>query len=92
MDDDDHDHPHAAISEAERPGYFDMLETALEELLPAAATSTSRSTTQVGIGWTPAASSSSSRDSTLDRQGADRSCVDRGAGADGVDCRFVGPN
>jgi len=33
MDDDDHDHPHAEISETERPGYFDMLETALEELL-----------------------------------------------------------
>jgi nitrile hydratase len=30
---DDHDHPHAEISETEPPGYFDMLETALEELL-----------------------------------------------------------
>ena len=30
---DDHDHPHAEISEPEIPGYFDMLETALEELL-----------------------------------------------------------
>ena len=29
----DHDHPHAEISEPEAPGYFDMLETALEELL-----------------------------------------------------------
>jgi Nitrile hydratase, alpha chain len=29
----DHDHPHAEISEPEIPGYFDMLETALEELL-----------------------------------------------------------
>jgi nitrile hydratase alpha subunit len=29
----DHDHPHAEISEPETPGYFDMLETALEELL-----------------------------------------------------------
>ena len=28
-----HDHPHAEISEAGRPGYFDMLETALRELL-----------------------------------------------------------
>ncbi len=33
MDDHDHDHPHAEISETGRPGYFDMLETALEELL-----------------------------------------------------------
>jgi nitrile hydratase alpha subunit len=33
MDNDDHDHPHAEISETERPGYFDMLETALDELL-----------------------------------------------------------
>lgn len=31
--DDDHDHPHAEISEPEQPGYFDVLETALEELL-----------------------------------------------------------
>jgi nitrile hydratase alpha subunit len=31
--DHNHDHPHAEISEAERPGYFDMLESALEELL-----------------------------------------------------------
>jgi len=30
---DDYDHPHPEISETERPGYFDMLETALEELL-----------------------------------------------------------
>jgi nitrile hydratase alpha subunit len=30
---DDHDHPHAEISEPEIPGYFDTLETALEELL-----------------------------------------------------------
>ena len=30
---DDHDHRHAEISEPEIPGYFDMLETALEELL-----------------------------------------------------------
>jgi nitrile hydratase len=30
---DDHNHSHAEISETERPGYFDMLETALEELL-----------------------------------------------------------
>jgi nitrile hydratase alpha subunit len=29
----DHDHPHVEISEPETPGYFDMLETALEELL-----------------------------------------------------------
>ncbi len=33
MNDHDHDHPHAEISETERPGYFDTLETALEELL-----------------------------------------------------------
>ncbi len=33
MDDNTHDHPHAEISEMERPGYFDMLQTALEELL-----------------------------------------------------------
>ena len=33
MDKHDHDHPHAEISQAGRPGYFDMLETALEELL-----------------------------------------------------------
>src|SRR5271165_3087387 len=33
MDDDDHEHPHAEISDTERPGYFDLLETALEELL-----------------------------------------------------------
>jgi nitrile hydratase len=33
MVDHDHDHPHAEISEPERPSYFDMLETALEELL-----------------------------------------------------------
>ena len=33
MNDHDHDHPHAEISDTERPGYFDMLETALEELL-----------------------------------------------------------
>jgi nitrile hydratase len=31
MDDDHHDHPHAEISE--RPGYFDVMETALEALL-----------------------------------------------------------
>jgi nitrile hydratase len=31
--DDDHDHPHAEIFEPEQPGYFDVLETALEELL-----------------------------------------------------------
>jgi nitrile hydratase len=30
---DDHDHLHAEISEIERPGYFGMLESALEELL-----------------------------------------------------------
>ena len=30
---DDHNHPHAEISETGRPGYFDVLETALEELL-----------------------------------------------------------
>jgi nitrile hydratase alpha subunit len=30
---DDHNHPHAEISEPEQPGYFDALETALEELL-----------------------------------------------------------
>ena len=30
---DDHDHPHAEISETGQPGYFDVLETALEELL-----------------------------------------------------------
>jgi nitrile hydratase len=29
----DHSHPHAEISEVGRPGYFDTLETALEELL-----------------------------------------------------------
>jgi len=29
----DHDHAHDEISEPEQPGYFDMLETALEELL-----------------------------------------------------------
>ncbi len=29
----DHNHPHAEISETGRPGYFDTLETALEELL-----------------------------------------------------------
>lgn len=29
----DHDHPHDEISEKERPDYFDMFETALEELL-----------------------------------------------------------
>lgn len=29
----DHSHPHAEISETGRPGYFDTLETALEELL-----------------------------------------------------------
>ena len=29
----DHTHPHAEISETGRPGYFDKLETALEELL-----------------------------------------------------------
>ena len=33
MDDHDHDHSHVEISETERPGYFDMLESALEELL-----------------------------------------------------------
>ncbi len=33
MDDDGHDHTHAEIGETQRPGYFDMLETALEELL-----------------------------------------------------------
>jgi nitrile hydratase alpha subunit len=33
MDDHDHDHPHVEISETGRPGYFDTLETALEELL-----------------------------------------------------------
>jgi nitrile hydratase len=31
--DDDHGHPHAEDSEAGQPGYFDVLETALEELL-----------------------------------------------------------
>ena len=31
--DDDHNHPHAEISESEQRGYFDVLETALEELL-----------------------------------------------------------
>jgi nitrile hydratase len=33
MDDIAHDHPHDEISETEPPGYFDMLQTALEELL-----------------------------------------------------------
>ena len=33
MNDHDHDHPHAEISEIGQPCYFDMLETALEELL-----------------------------------------------------------
>ena len=33
MDDHDHDRPHAEISESGQPGYFDMLEWALEELL-----------------------------------------------------------
>jgi nitrile hydratase len=33
MHDDDHDHPHAEISETGQPEYFDLLETALEELL-----------------------------------------------------------
>ena len=33
MDDHDHGHPHAEISETGRPGYFDMMETAVRELL-----------------------------------------------------------
>ncbi len=31
--DHDHDHPHAEVGAAERPGYYDMLETAVRELL-----------------------------------------------------------
>jgi nitrile hydratase len=31
--DHDHDHPHAEIAQAGRPGYYDMLETAIRELL-----------------------------------------------------------
>jgi nitrile hydratase alpha subunit len=31
--DHDHDHPHAEIAQAGRPGYYDMLETAVRELL-----------------------------------------------------------
>ena len=31
--DHDHDHPHAEISHSERPGYYDMMETAVRELL-----------------------------------------------------------
>ena len=33
MNDHDHDHPHAEISVSEQPGYFDIMETALRELL-----------------------------------------------------------
>ena len=33
MFDHDHDHPHAEIERAERPGYYDIMETALRELL-----------------------------------------------------------
>jgi nitrile hydratase alpha subunit len=29
----DHDHPHAETSQTERPGYYDMMETAVRELL-----------------------------------------------------------
>src|SRR5277367_618384 len=29
----DHDHPHAEISHSERPGYYDVMETAVRELL-----------------------------------------------------------
>ena len=32
-DHDGHDHPHAEISQTEKPGYYDMLETAVRELL-----------------------------------------------------------
>ena len=31
--DHDHDHPHAEISQTERPGYYDIMETAVRELL-----------------------------------------------------------
>jgi nitrile hydratase len=31
--DHEHDHPHAEIAQTERPGYYDMLETAIQELL-----------------------------------------------------------
>jgi nitrile hydratase len=31
--DHDHDHPHAEVGASERPGYYDMLETAVRELL-----------------------------------------------------------
>ena len=31
--DHDHDHPHAEVGAADRPGYYDMLETAVRELL-----------------------------------------------------------
>src|SRR6185437_4408503 len=29
----DHDHPHAEISQSERPGFYDIMETAVRELL-----------------------------------------------------------
>ena len=31
--DHDHDHPHAEVAQSERPGYYDMMETAIRELL-----------------------------------------------------------
>jgi len=33
LHDHDHDHPHAEIGQTERPGYYDMMETAVRELL-----------------------------------------------------------
>jgi nitrile hydratase alpha subunit len=33
MSGDDHDHPHADLSEAEPPGYYEVMETAVRELL-----------------------------------------------------------
>ena len=33
MDDHDHDHPHAEVGQSGRPGYYDIMETAMRELL-----------------------------------------------------------
>ena len=33
MSEHDHDHPHAEVVQSERPGYYDMMETAIRELL-----------------------------------------------------------